>query len=336
MTGLLLVLAALFTVNVAGAGVVIFFRLRNNLRAKRFGRIEARWEPVIVRHIGGEDEVAAIPEKDVRHVLEIAGRLARRLRGPALERVQDFSTPHVHWLLPNLSARSPEKRAAAVDLLGVLALDSQGARVVAALEDPVPRVSLVAAQALSRPNYSQHTDAVLEHLHRYAHRSPALTSSMLARVGPGALKSLRRYLEDETRPARARGTVADSLRLLRDPESAEIAANQLGSDEPELVVACLRLIDAVGSPIQADRVRALLEHTAFFVRSEAITVLSHIGEPSDVSSIARMLHEGSPWVAIRSARALMEMGEHRMLEDLSEGDDLAAVSAREILAQQVV
>ncbi len=331
MTGLLAVVGALVAVNVAFAVVVVMLRIRSNVRARRFGRIEARWEPVIIGYIGGDDEVPPVPEKEVRHVLEIAGRFARRLRGPDRERVQKFSAPLVGALLDGLTERSPEKRSAAIELLSVLALEQHGDRIVPILDDPVPRVSLVAARALSNPGYPQYTAAVLERMHRYSTWSSSLMSSMLAEAGAGARADLRRYLGDETRPVFGRVVVAGSLRLLSDPESATIAADALDSNDPDLVLSCLRLIDVVGSQTHANAVRPLLDHSAFFVRAETVTVLSHVGAPSDVPAIARMIHDDSPWVAIRCARALLTLGQRHMLQDLAAGVGLAADSAREVL-----
>ncbi|MDK1104283.1 MAG: hypothetical protein QGD93_11840 [Actinomycetota bacterium] len=41
-------------------------------------------------------------------------------------------------------------------------------------------------------------------------------------------------------------------------------------------------------------------------------------------------------MAIRSARALLEMGQQALLEELSDGGDLAASSAREALDREAV
>ena len=337
MTGLLTVVGVLFVLNVVFAIVVVLLRMRSNHRARRFGRIESRWEPVIIRVIGDGDEVVPrVPGHEVRHVLEIAGRFARRLKGPDRERVQAFSSPLVGLLLPDLTAHSAETRAATVELLSVLALDEYGQRIVAALDDPSPRVSLVAARALSSPDHPQYTAAVLERLHRYSNWSPSLMSSMLANVGPSALADLRGYLRDGEHATQGRAVVAGALRLLRDPKAAPIAAEALGSDDPELVVACLRLLGVVGSLEQADAVRPLLDHPAFFVRAETATVLSHMGAPSDVGAIARMIHADSPWLAVRSAHALLELGQREMLEDLAQYENLAGDSAREVLHEEAV
>jgi HEAT repeat protein len=334
MTGLVAVVGALLIVNVLFAVTVVLLRVRSNFRAKRFGRIESVWDPVIIGVVSGDDRpVPPIRESDVDHVLQISGRFARRLRGPDREKVQAFAAPIVGRLIGDLSARSAETRAAAVELLGVLALDTHDAFIVDALDDPSQRVSLVAARALLQPEGSEHMFAVLDQLHRYSTWSPSLIASMLAHAGTGALPELRDYLGDASRPTAARAVVAGALRLLHDPQGADIAAGLLDSGDPELVVASLRLIDTVGSSPHADAVRRLIDHDAFFVRSEVATVLGHIGDVSDVEAIARMATLGSPWVAIRSARALLDLGQLATLEDLSRGEGLAADSAREVLEE---
>ncbi|MCL1598418.1 MAG: hypothetical protein M3094_04495 [Actinomycetia bacterium] len=335
MISLLGFVGALLVINVIFAGMVLLLRVRSNGRAKRYDRIEGRWEPVIVGIVGGSGEpVPDVPDDEVRHVLEIAARFARRLKGHELESVRRFSSPYVDRLLEDLRDPSPEKRGAAVDKISVLALDSHAEYIVSALDDPSSRVSLVAARALSHPNRLECTVAVLDRLHRYAHWSPSLISTMLAQVGPGALNHLRAYLGDESRPSHERAVVAGSLRLLRDPHSAHIAANALESEDAELVVACLRLIDAVGSKEQAQAVRPLVDHPAFFVRSEAVSVLSHIGDATDVEAITRNIYHDSPWVTIRAARALLELGQRQLLMSLAMGDGLAAESAREVLYEE--
>jgi len=47
VNGLLTVVAALFALNIVIAVIVILLRVRSNHQARRFDRIESRWEPVI-------------------------------------------------------------------------------------------------------------------------------------------------------------------------------------------------------------------------------------------------------------------------------------------------
>ncbi|MEN8040101.1 MAG: hypothetical protein ABFR95_01235 [Actinomycetota bacterium] len=337
MIGLFPTVVAVIVFNVVLAMLVVALRLRSDRRERSFRQVEARWDPLLVRVIGGEDVSApTIRPDEARHVLVVAGAYARCLRGSDLDRLQAFVEPYARTLLPELRSRSAEKRATAAELLGVLALHKCSRYIVETLDDPSPRVSLVAARALSRPEYPEHTAAVLDRVHRYSHWSPSLISSMLALVGSGAMEDLRSYLADPDRPSRGRAVVAGTLRLLRDARSAPIAAAALDSDNPDLVVSSLRLISAVGSSQQAESVRPMLEHDVFFVRAEAASVLSKIGDPWDVDAVANLLHGDSPWAALRSAKALMALGERQMLEDLSRGHGLASESAREALQVELV
>lgn len=334
MTELLGVIVILFAVNVLFVVVVIFLRIRSNYRARRLTQIESVWDPVIVGVVISDDQdVPPIPENEARHVLEIAGRFARRLRGPDREKVQKFAAPIVGLLEERLTSGSQDSRAAAVELLGLLAPNSYSASIVAALNDPSPRVSLVAARALLHPDTTNHTPAVLRQLHRYSTWSPSLVSSMLEQAGSGALPDLRRYLGDAKNATWARAVVAGALQRLSDPQSAAVAADALESDDPELAVACLRLIGTVGSSLQADAVRRLAQHPVFFVRSETAAVLGHIGDDSDIEAIASMAGSDVPWESIHAVRALLDLGQHSMLEGLSAGHGQGADSAREALQE---
>lgn len=334
MIALVVIVAVLLLANLLAAGVVLLLRVRSNRKVRRLGSIEAEWEPIIIGLIGGSDEaVPPVPDHQTRHVLEISGRFARRLRGPDRDRVREFARPLVEVLLENLDARSADKRASTIELLSVLSLDVHGEEIVAALDDPSTRVSFVAATALSQPDLAQYSSVVLDQLYRYSAWSPSLLSSMLARGGRSSPQDLRRYLDDRTKSPAARVAVAGALRLLNDPKACPIAARALDSDDSEIVVACLRLLAAVGTDQQADAVRGLLEHETFYVRAEALKVIGQIGSPADVHVIVRSLHHDSPWVAIQAANALRALGEYRVLRLAGAGDGLAATAAREVLLE---
>ena len=119
--------------------------------------------------------------------------------------------------------------------------------------------------------------------------------------------------------------------MLRDPTSVAIAESVLDDEDPELVVSGLRLIRDVGSSESARVVRPLLDHPVFFVRSEAATVLGRIGDASDAERIAGQMDSDSPWIAIRSARALAQLGDTEALAGLAGQDGLAGEAAREVL-----
>ena len=336
MTGLLTVIVGLFLLNTAFAAVILLIRAKNSLKARRLGRIEAKWEPVLIDVINGDDPPApdlAQSSREAQHVLEIAARLARRLRGPDRQRVIAYVRPIIRARRHELVSRSAGKRAAAVELYSVLAFDDHKAYFAEALDDRSGHVSIVAARSLCRPDQDEYFTDVLRHLPRYTTWSQGLLAQMLASVGPSAMPHLRTYLGATTNPPAARATAAAALRILRDPESVRIAEMSLEHEDPELVVSCLRLIRAVGSSSSAPAVRPLLSHDAFFVRSEAATVLGNIGSEEDVALIIDQIDTDSPWIAIRSARAVLALSDADTLEDLASKDGLVGAAAREVLQE---
>ncbi len=57
MIGLLGIVEALLVANGIFAAFVLALRVRSNMRAKRYDKSEARWEPVIVGIVSGSSEV---------------------------------------------------------------------------------------------------------------------------------------------------------------------------------------------------------------------------------------------------------------------------------------
>jgi HEAT repeat protein len=80
-------------------------------------------------------------------------------------------------------------------------------------------------------------------------------------------------------------------------------------------------------------VRPLLEHDNSVVRAHAATVLGKIGIAADGVALAAAVSDESPWVAIRAATALRQLGQIDTLHDLSRSGDISSVAALEALAE---
>ena len=145
-------------------------------------------------------------------------------------RVQRFAAPLLDVTTPDLEARRPETRARALQIVSCLGGSAYEPAIVAFLDDPSSLVSVVAARALCQPNRAQWIERCWIDWAGTESWSPALTASMLANVGTGAAPAMREYLGDDRRPAFARAAVARSLTLLKDAESADVAAAQLTND----------------------------------------------------------------------------------------------------------
>ena len=335
MSGLILAIAGLAFINLSFAVVVVLLRIRNVRRAARLDVRRRRWYPRIIELISDDSNTQELSElvvpKEQSDVVEISWDVARRLRGSDRSRVQRFAAPLLDVTTPDLKARRPETRARALQIVSSLGGSVYETAIVGFLDDPSPLVSVVAARALCQPIRAEWIREVLDRLIRYEAWSPALTASMLATVGTGAAPDLREYLGDRRRPAFARAAVARSLTLLKDFESADVAAAQLTSGDSELVTACLHLLAAVGSEAQADAVRPLIDDDRFFVRAAAMTVLGKLGTPEDAQTIVAAIEPDSPWIAIRASHALADLHASNELAALVEAGGLPANAAIETL-----
>lgn len=276
-----------------------------------------------------------VPPEHARHFLTIIGRFITRLRGPDRDAVAALALPYVDVLIEETTSRSSARRSVALSLLGIVAYEDHEVTFLGALDDPSEHVSLVAAAALCRSGDPQNLAQVLERLPRYLDNSPPLLASILALGGTDAGPTLRSYLVDEARPSPARASAARALRVLRDPLAAQAASGLLESDDPELLAACLRLINMIGTIQVAPQVRPLLRHPAPFVRAEAVGVIGAIGDGRDIDAITGLLRDESPWVAIRAARSLVMLGASDRLLGVAAEDGLPGESAREALMGSV-
>ena len=335
MSGLVFAVLGLAFINLTFAALVVLLRLRNVRRAARLEERRRVWYPRIIGLISGDPDAERLSESvdpsEQSDVIEIAWDVARRLRGGDRSRVQRFAAPLLGVTIPDLEARRPETRAREVQIVSCLGGSDYEHTIVEFLDDPSSLVSLAAARALCQPNRVRWIGEVLDRLGRYGAWSPALTASMLAEVGMEAAPEMRVYLGEDRRPAYARAAVARSLALLKDAESADVAAAQLTTADSELVAACLRLLAVVGSEAQANAVRPLITDDRFFVRANAMTVLGKVGAPEDADLIVAAMEAGSAWIAIRATQALADLHASSELAALVNSGGLPAEAAIETL-----
>jgi len=339
MSAVLAAIGLFFALNLVFVGVVVLLRVHHVLAARREGRLVGVWWPRLIGVVSGAEDPdelrALVPAEDVRAVLDMAADFAVRLRGPDREQIEAFAEPLLDVLVDDLRARSPETRAAAVRQIGLLGGDRRAMTLILALDDPSPRVSLVAARALARPGRPHRAEPILDHLGRYGAWHPGLLASMLAAMGPEAAPAFRAALADEFRSRETRAIAARALLLLRDPAAADVAASVANEDDADLVVACLRLLAVVGRSSHADAVVPLLWAPEFFIRAEAARVLGILGDRTAIPILEGMVDDPSPWVVVHVTGALQALGEREFLDRLAVSEGLAGVAAREALHEGV-
>jgi len=311
-------------------------RARNDRKAQHWAELERRWEAKTVEVVTQEarpDRLWALVRsgEELRFV-DFLLRFARRLTGTERSRVEELAAPYLDRIVPQLSSRSPERRARAIQTIATLSRRRYADRVLRALDDPSPLVAMVAARSLARRGSPKFAAAILRRLHRFGHWRPSFLASMLASIGPAVTPALRSALPDRSVPPATRAVAADALREVNDDGAADVAADVLGdATDRELLIAILGLLAHVG---RADQVEAIRRHVSTpdpVVRSRVMTALGRIGAPEDMATLLGALDDPSPWVALRAAEALYEANDPG-LATFATSDHPRAPLARQILA----
>ncbi|MBL8989394.1 MAG: hypothetical protein JNJ80_24170 [Gemmatimonadetes bacterium] len=318
------------------AAAALLLRIRNDRKAAHWGSLERRWEAKtveVVTEIDRPEALWALVDKaDALRFLNFLLRFARRLTGAERKRVDELAAPYLDRILPQLRARSAERRARAIQTLTTLGSRRYATQVLASLDDPSPLVAMVAARSLARRESPDFAEPILRRLERFQHWRPSFLASMLASIGPAVAPALRAALVDPRYAPRVRSVAADALRELNDYLSADAAAQVLGeATDRDLLIAALGLIAHVGRADQVEVVRHHAEAAEPIVRSRAMSALGRIGSAADADRLIQAFDDPSPWVALRAAEALYE-ARNPALATIASSDHPRAPLARQILA----
>jgi HEAT repeat protein len=324
---ILVILFAIFT---------IYLRLRNMRKAKRWQRLEAEWEPMMLDFLAGErtaDEVQQLVEaKESFFFLDYTLRFAQRLRGEEAVAISRLADPYLSLLIRRTQGGDASQRARAIRTLSTLGLERFSDTIIAALDDPSPLVAMIAARALTHKEHPKFAEHVLSRLYRFEYWSHGYLASMLTSAGPGVTPALRKTIADQDKPARIRAVAMDALRDLNDLEAADTVCQVLATEsDRDLVAAALRLLGTVGRPEHLGPVRRLCHSDDFVVRAQALHALGLLGVSEDLALLEQGTADASPWVALQAARGLKEAGGESILLQL-----ITAKHPRSDLAKQVL
>ncbi|MBI2059195.1 MAG: HEAT repeat domain-containing protein [Nitrospirae bacterium] len=319
------------------AGFTVMMRLRNNIKARRWARLEREWEPWVMEAVGRGRHTAFLAEWirpwDRDYFLEFLLRYANRFRGEERRTLSSLAHPFLARIARRRRSKDPEDRARAVQMLSSLGLPEYADEVLKFLDDPSPLVAMIAARALAQKEFVGHATAIMDHLHRFEDWSPGFLAAMLAAVGPELAPQLEGFLSDPEKQTSARSVAAEALLRLNQFSAAERAAAIIETEQSvDLVAACLRLLGAVGRPEHLDLIRRQAKSSHFSIRAQAIGALGRLGDMEDVAVLRRAFMDKSPWVAIQAATALKGIGADGILEAIAE----APSHPRHILAQQIL
>ena len=203
---LLVIIFALYTVHL---------RLRNMRKARRWQRLEAEWEPIILDYLTGdktEDSThARITRKDHLYFLDFLLRFSERLRGAEADAITRLAEPYLPSLIKHATKGDPTQRARAVRTFSNLGVARYAENIKGALDDPSPLVAMIAARALARKDHPEYASALLDRLHRFANWSQSFLTSLLTAMGPAAALPLRQTLKNPEKIPLIRTVAADAL-----------------------------------------------------------------------------------------------------------------------------
>jgi HEAT repeat protein len=333
---LLMVTGVLLAATTGFALLTVALRFRHMKTSALGAELERRWKPLLLGALSDPAEAVKLtgtvgPGEELYFVDQV-WEMARRVRGAERETLTRIGRPYLRVLVKRSKDRDPEVRARAVQTLGVMGMPDHADLILAALDDPSAHVAMTAARALARKENPQYAPAVLARLDRFQTWNQRYLAAMLAGVGRDASKYLRRILADDSKSDWSRTVAASALALQRDLEAADLAANILEkSAEGELSAASATLLGATARPDHLPILRRLSSSPNYVVRMIALEALAPLGDLGDQSRLEAALHDSSPWVALRAAYALRELGGTEALEKLADSKDERAVLAREVL-----
>ena len=334
-----MVILALFAVTVVFSGYTLILRLRHDARRRRWARLSAAWEGPVLRALADVDLAPRVHEavepKYRLHFVRFVLEYSRRVRGEERSALRELARPYLAPLAERTRSRRAEVRVRAVQTLGTLGLPDYEREVLAGLDDESPVVAMVAARALAREEFPQHAAPVLARIHRFEDWNLRFLAAMLAAMGPEIGGELRRNLADPGRPSWVRTVDAEALRMQMDPAAGDVAAALLDAgQDPELLVALLRLLEVVGRPQHAVAVRSLCDTRHVMVRAHALHALGVLGDESDVPRLLDGMNDASPWVALHAARGVRAAGAGQILTHIATSGHPRALLAAQVMNEE--
>jgi HEAT repeat protein len=228
-----------------------------------------------------------------------------------------------------------DNRILAINTLGNLGQENAYAEIEKLLRERDPIISSWAWRALFRINPET---TLHKHLGLIADRedwSPIFVAKVLQEIEADTISEpLCRLVEESYRQSleeRQMSRLISYLVLAHvSDRTAVVNRILLESDEMEVLIACLRLVN---SDDDLTRIRALIKDTRWEVRLQVVLTLGRLGHDEDVELLIGALDDPDWWVRYRTASVLFSMPgvTEERLESLAE--TLPNPFARDILRQ---
>lgn len=308
---LLLSLYMVVLICIAIALVLMTLRLhrKNQQTAKKWTEMEQRWQPLLMRAIGGE----AWPEEVQKNIYPGEGfyfidylmRHAEKLSGESRKQATRLAAPYLPQLIKRIKKGDAEQRARAILTLSILAPEDHQSRMVEALEDPSPLVATMAARALAENGAIEYLKPILEKMPRFRSWSQNYLVSMLVSLGKAQPEQLREALVLSHQPNWVKTVIIKALTEINDWNTLPLAVQFLQEDaHREVQAASLQFLARIGHNGLLDLIRKKCHHEDFVIRLNAVKALANLGSEKDRELMLQLLHDPSQWIAYQAALAL--------------------------------
>lgn len=311
--------------------------MRMVLQAKKYRRRQliSLWEPIMIKTIVGEDPLLpTLYSADVLNIILIWLRFQNTVRGKARTHMKDMLIKlavkgHV---VKMLQGKKTDERLVAITVAGLLGFKEVWSDLISLLNDPLPAISVTAAQALLHCDNELAAPQVISMIiHRrdwtIDHVALMLKDARLNFVEAFVLTVEKAELENQPYLPRLL-RIMDVVQLHRSlPFLRHILEK---NDNPELVTATLKL---VRSPNDVDLVRRLINDQNWSVQVQAAIALGRLGTREDLPVLVSLMNAKDWWVRYRAAKALTQFPFVSAMELESIKQGLNDTFARDILSQ---
>lgn len=311
---------ALVGLIVLGLLVLRWARWRN---APRMAAFEARWRPLLMRCMAGEDVRAQLPQLAGRErwpFMKLWLHSQMSVQGPCRERLAQLGQAMGcrEMALRRLHSSHSAERLVGMLALGFLRDAGSAPELLAQLTRPSHHGAVYAGRALLEIDANAHADAVAQALLHAPGLDLALASVLLKPFRAVLGQALLQRPPDTTNGAAALRwlRLADALKL--QLPHARLAPFLSAEQDIELLMAAMRLYQGEQG---AEVLTPYAQHPDWRVRVQLARALAHIGSAAQLPLLAQLAADAQWWVRYRAAQALLA------LPGLSRAQVSAAVAA---------
>lgn len=293
-----------------GAGIQL---RRDRHNRHRIARYQA-WEGELATYLFSGDAVRRafprIAKEDRRLFQKFLTRYHATLAGREAEALRElYLGLGVHESIPRrLKHRQTSVRAQAAQEVGIFKLGEHLEAVVPLLEDPVPYVTHLAAQALTWSGDLRFARPVVDWVLREERYQRERLLRVLEGFGPDLLPWLEAHLEPPEaapEPWILFALLAGSHRhRASEPRLLELIAHP----NVDIQASALKALAALADPLTYARVEPLARHGAWPVRAQAAKALGLIGGPDAIPALIALTSDPVYEVRRNAAQGMADLG----------------------------